>query len=263
MFDYKNVFDFSGKNIVVTGGLGLIGVSVCDAFLPFGGNVIIADIDEDKFNDIKNGRGGSKGNLSFIQFDITDPKKTESGIKNIIKDRKTIDVWVNLAYPRTSDWGKNKEDLVFSAWDENVRSHLGGYFWASKLVLEHMKQQGRGALINFGSIYGVVGPKFDVYEGTGMTMPAAYSAIKGAIVNLSRYFAALYGPHNVRVNTVCPGGVEDGQDAGFVVKYSESTPLKRMARPEEIAMPTVFLASEGASYINGHTLMVDGGWTVI
>ncbi len=258
---YSNMLDFKGKNIVVSGGLGLIGSSVCDAFLEFGGNVIIADIDEDKFDKLKAAKGSEGERLSFIYFDISAPEDAENQFREIVERNGKNDVWVNLAYPRTDDWGKAVEDVSFESWDENVRMHLGGYFWTSKLVLEHMKKKKHGSLINFGSIYGVVGPNFDLYKGTDMTMPVAYSAIKGAIVNLSRYFATLYGPYNVRVNTICPGGIEDGQSREFVEKYSELTPLKRMGKPEEIALPTLFLASEGASYVNGHTLLVDGGWT--
>ena len=260
MFDYTKTFNFSGKNIVVTGGLGLIGMSVCDAFLDYGANVIVADIDKKAFAGYKKKKKSNK-KLIFCDFDITDPVKIKKEFKDMVRRRKKIDVWVNLAYPRTPGWGEKKNEMSFDAWDENVRMHLGGYFWISKLVLEQMKKQKEGSLINFGSIYGVVGPNFDVYKGTGMIMPAAYSAIKGAIVNLSRYFASMYGPYNVRVNTVCPGGIENDQPRRFIRQYSKKTPMKRMGKPEEIAMPVVFLASKGASYINGHTLMVDGGWT--
>ena len=261
MSNYRNMLEFKGKNIVVSGGLGLIGSYVCDAFLEFGGNVIVADINEKKFEELKTAKVSDGEKFSFTYFDISIPQNAENQFRGIVESNGRIDVWVNLAYPRTEDWNKGIENVSFESWDENVRMHLGGYFWISKLVLEHMKNKKYGSLINFGSIYGIVGPNFDIYKGTDMTMPVAYSAIKGAIVNLSRYFAALYGPYNVRVNTICPGGIEDGQPREFIEKYSELTPLKRMGKPEEMALPTLFLASDGASYVNGHTLMVDGGWT--
>jgi len=94
-------------------------------------------------------------------------------------------------------------------------------------------------------------------------MPAAYSAIKGGIINLTRYLAAYLGKDHIRVNAVCPGGIFDGQDPLFVDKYAKHTPLRRMAQPEEIAGPVVFLASDAASFITGNILMVDGGWTAV
>ena len=264
MKKFKEMIDFIGENIVITGGLGLIGKHVCTAFAEFNGNVIVADINEGTFkNWIKEVDKSIRNKFSFVYFDISNPNGIEKGLKEILESINTIDVWVNLAYPRTDDWGNFIDDVTFESWDKNVKMHLGGYFWSSKLVLEKMKRQGHGCLINFGSTYGVVGPNFDIYKNTGMTMPVAYSATKGAIVNLSRYFATLYGPYNVRVNTICPGGIFDNQNPEFVKKYSVLTPLKRMGRPEEIAMPVVFLASDAASYITGATIMVDGGWTAI
>ena len=129
-------------------------------------------------------------------------------------------------------------------------------------VAELMKVNGvKGNIITVGSIYGMVGPDFGVYSGTEMTMPAAYSAIKGGIINYSRYLATYYGDAGIRVNCICPGGVYNNQDSEFVRKYSERTPLGRMAKPEEIASSVLFLASDASSYVHGETFLVDGGWT--
>jgi NAD(P)-dependent dehydrogenase (short-subunit alcohol dehydrogenase family) len=91
----------------------------------------------------------------------------------------------------------------------------------------------------------------------------AYSAIKGGIINLTRYLASYFGEYNIRVNSLCPGGIYNDQESTFVKAYSEKTPLKRMGNPEEIAAAALFLASDAASYIAGATLMVDGGWSAI
>ena len=94
-------------------------------------------------------------------------------------------------------------------------------------------------------------------------MPAAYSAIKGGVVNFTRYLASYYGRQGVRVNCVSPGGVFDGQPEAFVKQYGERVPMGRMARPDEISPAVVFLLSEQSSYVTGHNLMIDGGWTCI
>ena len=121
-----------------------------------------------------------------------------------------------------------------------------------------------GSLVNVASIYGVVGNDFTVYENTGgMTSPAAYSAIKGGVINFTRYLASYYGKYNVRVNTVSPGGVFDYQNETFVKQFESRVPLRRMAKPQEIAPGVAFLLSDDASYISGHNLMIDGGWTAI
>ena len=174
-----------------------------------------------------------------------------------------MDVWVNCAYPRTDDWGNVVEKLSLDSWKKNVDMHLNGTAWLNRSVALIMKEQRSGSIINMSSIYGVVGNDFTVYDGTDMTSPMAYSAIKGGINSLTRYLASYFGPFNVRVNSVCPGGVFNHQAPAFVKSYSNKTPLKRMGKPDEIAAVVLFLASDAASYITGSNIMVDGGWTAI
>jgi NAD(P)-dependent dehydrogenase (short-subunit alcohol dehydrogenase family) len=128
-----------------------------------------------------------------------------------------------------------------------------------------MRKQQNVSIVNIASIYGVVGNDFTIYEEYGGTSPAAYSAIKGGIINFSRYLASYYGKYNIRVNCVSPGGIldEKNQHPSFIKRYSDKLPLKRLGNPEEIAPAITFLLSDDASYITGHNLMVDGGWTAI
>jgi NAD(P)-dependent dehydrogenase (short-subunit alcohol dehydrogenase family) len=130
-------------------------------------------------------------------------------------------------------------------------------------IIPVMKQNNSGSIVNISSIYGTVGPDFDVYSGTNLTMPAAYSAIKGGVVNFSRYLASYYGRDNIRVNCVSPGGIFDHQPAIFVNNYERKVPLGRMGTPADISPAVSFLLSDESSYITGHNLMVDGGWTAI
>ena len=124
-----------------------------------------------------------------------------------------------------------------------------------------MKEQGGGSIINIGSIYGTVAPDFSIYAGTEMTMPVAYSAIKGGIIALTRYIATYYGSSNIRANVVSPGGIIDRQAQTFIDRYIEKTPLDRMGTPPDVAGAVLFLASDASAYITGQNLLVDGGWT--
>jgi NAD(P)-dependent dehydrogenase (short-subunit alcohol dehydrogenase family) len=126
-----------------------------------------------------------------------------------------------------------------------------------------MKEQKNGSIVNFGSIYGIVGNDFTIYEDYNGTSPGEYCAIKGAIINFTRYLASYFGKYNVRINCVSPGGIFDNQREEFVKKYTHKCPMKRMGNPDDIAPICLFLVSDGAKYITGQNIAVDGGWTAI
>lgn len=242
------------KNIVVTGGSGLLGRAFVKGIAEAGAVAISADIAK------------SDALADFIQLtcDITDPASVKSTLTHIQTEYGPIHGWINNAYPRTPDWGKqNFEEESMKSWAKNVDLHLNSYTQTAQQVLSIMKAQGFGSFINISSIYGILGPDFTIYEGTKMNNPSAYAAIKGGLVNLTRYLAAYFGPNNVRVNAISPGGIWDHQPQSFVDAYEKKTPLKRMGKPDDIVPAAVFLLSDGASYISGHNLVVDGGWSVV
>ncbi len=254
-------FILEDKTAVVTGGAGLIGKEIVKALAEAKADVIIGDIDTKSGRELERKLSEDGLEVYFMNLDINDQQSIQGVIDSVEEKYGSIDIWINCAYPRTDDWGKKFEDISYGSLEKNVDMHLNGYFLCCQKVAEYMKMKEKGVIINFSSIYGVVGPRFDIYEGTDMTMPAPYSMIKGGIIGFTKYLATYYAKHNIRVNAVCPGGVYDGQEESFVKKYSENTPMGRMAKPEEIAGPVLFLCSESASYITGEVLMIDGGWT--
>lgn len=241
------------KIIAVTGGTGLIGSEIVNRLREEGAicyNLDISHTDDAHKHD--------------IQCDVTKPDDTKHAVEKILSENGRIDGWVNNAYPRTADWGLAFENVALESWRKNVDLQLNSVFYCCQLVLEVMKKQKSGRLVNLASIYGVVGNDFTVYKNAGgMTSPAAYSAIKGGIINFSRYLASYYGPYNLNVNTVSPGGVFNDQNKIFVSNFSEKVPLGRMAEAPEIAPAVAFLLSDDSAYITGHNLVVDGGWTAI
>ena len=262
MSDYIDKFKIDGKVAVVCGGLGLLGKEISIALAQAGAKVIVIDIDIDQWkkfeNDIKD------FDISFIKFDITDLRKNKDKISKIFNEYGPIHIWVNAAYPKTDDWATKLEDINVESWRKNVDMHMNSFCLISRDVAELMKKNKlKGSIINFGSIYGVVGPDFEIYPNKNVGWSAAYSAIKGGILSFSRYLASFYGDSEIRVNCICPGGIFDNQSDSFLKKYNKKTPLGRMAKPEEIASAVLFLASEASSYITGTSLMVDGGWTCV
>lgn len=264
MIDYLSKFSMKGKTAFVAGAAGLIGSEISRAFASAGAKTILLDIDNKKGNKLKEEIVNAGFEACFEDFDITELTNINTFISALATKYKSVDVWVNVAYPRTADWGKSIEDLDIESWRKNVDMHLNSYAWTSRQVALVMKElKTKGTIINFGSIYGIQGNDFTIYENTGINPPMAYSAIKGGIINLSRHLASYFGPHGIRVNNICPGGIFDSQNKTFVKNYEKKVPLNRMGTPDEIASVTLFLASEAASYINGATIIVDGGWTII
>ncbi len=262
MTDYLGKFKVQGKKAVVTGAAGLIGREIVDALAQAGACVIALDIDAVKGKALERVYPGG-GSVIFREFDVTDLDRLQSGINDLCTEAGGIDIWVNSAYPRTDDWAAQVEDITVESWRKNVDMQLNSYCLSSKFAAQQMKKNG-GVIINLGSIYGVVGGSFDIYEGTSVKpFSMIYAAVKGGIVNLTRYMASYFGKENIRVNAVCPGGVYDGHDPAFTKNYGKRAPLGRMALPEEIAAAVLFLSSDAAAYITGAVLMVDGGWTAV
>ena len=240
------------KVIIVTGGSGLIGQSIVKQVCEEGGIAINADI--------SHSTALSEG---LVYCDVTDINSVQDCISTVLNKYGKIDGLVNNAYPRTKDWGNHFEDIDILSWKANVDMQLNSVFICCQEVLKVLKNQGHGTIVNIASIYGSVGPDFSIYEGTNMTMPAAYSAIKGGVINFTRYLASYYGSYNVRVNCISPGGIYDNQPSKFVENYERKVPLRRMGLPGDLSPAVAFLLSRESSYITGQNLIIDGGWTAI
>uniref|UniRef100_UPI004048EA23 SDR family oxidoreductase n=1 Tax=Algoriphagus sp. TaxID=1872435 RepID=UPI004048EA23 len=240
------------KIVIITGGSGLLGQEMIADVRRKGGIAINADLNVE--TNLDNGE---------ISIDITDDESIKIGVDLILSRFKRIDGLVNNAYPRTEDWGQKFEDVIPDSWRKNIDMQLNSTFVFCQKVLKVMLTQKKGAIVNIASIYGVVGNDFTIYEEYGGTSPAAYSAIKGGVINFSRYLASYYGCNGIRVNCVSPGGIFDNQHPSFITRYESKVPMKRLGRPDDIAPAVTFLLSEEAKYITGQNLMVDGGWTCI
>jgi len=235
-----------GKKVLVIGGAGLIGKEIVRTLMDASAEVVVYDIVDPEIPCPK-----------FVKFDISKPKS----YKNFDFD---VDVLVNCSYPRTSDWGTSHGEACVKSFKENIDLHLNSYCFITKHVAEVMKNnQHPGSIINISSIYGVVSPDHNTYCGTNMIFPGAYTAIKAGIINYSRYIASFYGKYGIRVNCISPGGILNGQLQKFRRNYINKVPLRRMGTSKDVADAVLFLASDSSSYITGHNLMVDGGYTCL
>ncbi|MDO8580732.1 MAG: SDR family oxidoreductase [Candidatus Omnitrophota bacterium] len=264
MKQYLDKFSLDNKVVFVLGGAGLIGEEIVQAVASAGATLILLDVNSKKAKAIVEDINASGQKAVFEYFNAMDLEKSEKQLEKIWKQYGPADVWVNASYPRTADWPQSLEKMNLRYLRKNVDAHLNSCLWLSrKIALLMKKSEVQGSIIHLGSIYGVQANDLTIYEGTKMSGEISYSAIKGGIVNFTRYLASYFGPNGIRANCVCPGGVFDHQDKQFVRHYEHKVPLKRMAKAEEIASAVLFLACEASSYVTGTTLMVDGGWTIV
>lgn len=255
----SELFDLSEKVAVVTGGAGLIGSTLCEGLAEHGATVILVDIDADTAEDVAR---SIDGEVVVKSLDINSEVAVEALFDSVVDSFGSVDILVNSAYPRNENYGRAYEDVSVTDWEENIRLNLNSYYLTCHKASEIMKDQGGGNIINVGSIYGTQAPDFDIYTGTEMTSPVEYAAIKGAVINFTRYLASYLGRYGIRANVLSPGGVFDDQDGEFVEQYESRTPLSRMADPEDLKGPIVYLAADSSRYMTGQNLIIDGGWTV-
>ena len=256
------MFDIKNKAVIITGGAGLLGTAFSKACAEYGANVVIVDINEEKANELAEQikKETRNNNVVFQKCDITNTNDILNLVDTSVNKFGKIDALVNNAYPRNKNYGKKFEDVTYEDFCENVNMHLGGYFLITQQVANVMMKQNYGNIINMASIYGFSAPRFEIYERTDMTMPIEYAAIKGGVINLTKYLASYLGRYNIRVNAISPGGVFNNQPESFVKKYSEKVVLgKRMANTDDLIGVLLFLLSDTSKYITGQNIVVDGG----
>ncbi len=240
------------KVVVVTGGYGLIGLKFVEAILENNGIPIIADIHE----------SGTKSNADYVKMDITNKESIQNALSNILDKYGKVDVLVNNAYPRNKNYGKHFSEVEFSDFCENVNLNLGGYFLTSQVFSEYFSSKSSGNIINISSIYGVMAPRFGIYDETEMTMPVEYAVIKSGLIHLTKYMAKLFKNKNIRVNSISPGGVLNNQPKEFVEKYNSYCLNKGMLDPEDLKGTIVYLISDLSNFVNGQNIIVDDGFTL-
>jgi NAD(P)-dependent dehydrogenase (short-subunit alcohol dehydrogenase family) len=169
---------------------------------------------------------------------------------------------VNNAYPRNKNYGKHFFDVEYDDFQENLALNLGGYFTTSQQFAQYFKKQNYGNIINISSIYGVVAPKFEIYNRTTMTVPVEYATIKSGLIHLTKYMAKYFKGMNIRVNTLSPGGILDNQDENFVKQYKNVCLNKGMLDKSDLKGTLVYLLSDMSKYVNGQNIVVDDGFII-
>ena len=189
------------KVVVITGGAGLIGQEFVRTVVKNGGVAIIADINIVHARTIVKELkvAFASDYIDSVELDITSTKSINKAISHISQKYGKIDALINNAYPRNKNYGSHFFDVKYDDFVENVGMNLGGYFITSQVFSKYFKNYGSGNIINISSIYGVIAPKFEIYNNTSMTTPVEYTAIKSGLIHLTKYMAKYFKGMNIRV----------------------------------------------------------------
>lgn len=248
------------KVVMITGAAGLIGGSAARGVISEGGSVVLVDVNRSGLDALLVDMPEDRAII--CPANAGQPEEADKCIAEAIGRFGKLDAAIHSAYPRSKGWGTAFEDLKQTYLTEDLSQHLGGALLFSQRVLRHFKQQGHGNLIHVASIQGVVAPKFEHYAGTTMVSPIEYSAIKAGLIAATRYLAKYYKGHNIRVNSISPGGILDNQPESFLAKYRESCNDKGMLDAEDVLGAIIFLVSDQSRFVTGQNLIVDDGWSL-
>jgi NAD(P)-dependent dehydrogenase (short-subunit alcohol dehydrogenase family) len=251
------------KTILVAGGAGFLGNALCDLILSEEANLCIADIDQKKmhitFDTLKKKYPNSKIHTTYLN--MSDEESINLCVDDCINNFGNLSGLVNATFGTSS---KKFEDLTAKDFNDSNAINLTGSFLLARSSAKKMSEG--SSIVMYASMYGIVSPKPTMYPEDINPNPIEYGAGKAGLIQMTKYLAAYYGPLNIRVNALAPGPFPnlknaDNKNSLFLNNLRESTMLGRLGEANEIAGPTVFLLSNASSYITGHVLNIDGGWT--
>ena len=266
------LFDLTGRVAVVTGGMGQLGAELAVALGTRGMRVAVLDL-------VTEPRPGAPRLVTALEegtgrapaCDVTARAQVEAALALVEVDWGIPDLLVNAAAIDAPPDAPAEEvgpfeDVPVESLTRVVHVNVLGVVVPCPVIGGAMARVGRGSIVNVGSVYGLLSPDQGLYEfrreaGEQFFKPVAYSVSKSALVNLTRYLATYWGRSGVRVNTLTPHGIENGQPAPFVEAFAARSPLGRLMDVSEAVGAVVFLASDASSYVTGANLVVDGGWS--
>jgi len=274
----NSLFSLKGKKVLLTGASGYLGRMFGRTLLENGANLIALGRSErikKQTSEWVSEFGSDR--VHGYMVDMYDLSAFGKVMDAIVERESFIEILVNNAHELGPNTGFNAPTgtLELAQYDQWMNHFVGGVYWPAFLVQKlspAMKAERKGSIINISTMYAVVAPNPRLYEGTKFQNPPGYSAAKAAMLAFTRYVASFWGPYGIRANAILPGPFSNTQDTGpnsvpaddfFLKRLADRTCLGRIGRPEELAGALLFLASDASSYITGHTLAVDGGWTII
>ncbi len=258
------MLNLQNKTILLTGGTGFIGKAFARSLASHGANIAIVDIDEQKCQNFCSELTTTTVEAVPFACDLADDAKVHALPRQVYDTFGSLDILINNAgFVGTGDlagWVTPFEKQSSDTWRKACEVNMTAPFTLCREAAPYLRKKGQGSIINVGSIYAVLGPDMSLYDDTPMGNPAAYAASKGALLQMTRWLSTVLAPE-IRVNSLCPGGVWRNQPETFVKRYEARTPMKRMGTEQDMVGTMLYLASDMSLYVTGQNIMVDGGWS--
>jgi NAD(P)-dependent dehydrogenase (short-subunit alcohol dehydrogenase family) len=266
MTTLSQLMDMRGRRALITGATGHLGQIMAETLAELGADLILVDRAGSNFRNFEKHLTDTWNvNVVSMSCDLEIEKERDSMIDNIKSDGLGLNCLINnAAFVGNSNlkgWVTPFEAQTLETWRRAFEVNLTAAFHLCQSFIPELSESTNGSIINIASIYGEFGPDWGLYEGTPMGNPAAYSASKGGLLQLTRWLSTTMAP-NVRVNAISPGGVFRNQPELFVNRYVAKTPLRRMATEDDFRGAVAYLATDMSNYVTGQTLRVNGGWGV-
>ncbi len=256
----NNFFDLGGLTILLTGASGHLGRALAHGLAHAGARLVVSSRTMETAESVADELASPSGARHVAtQIDHLDHDSLQQGFDRAVAEVGTLDGLIaNGHQAGASDW-KSVTAEEFNLQLQNAT----GYFMLARLLRDHLvSRSASGSIVFLGSMYGLVGSYPDAYAGIGPASPVAYHALKGGIIQMTRHLAVYWAADKVRVNCLSPGPFPGPSvDDELVGNLSRHSPMGRMGRAEELVGPAIFLAGNASSYVTGHNLVVDGGWT--
>ena len=257
-----SLFDLTGRVALVTGGCQNFGWEIATGLAEAGADLIVTSRLIDKAKGAAAKLAAAHGvRAAGLTLDLFDEASVRQAFRDAAAAFGRRDILVNNAGGHSTATGKLETEPL-EGFERYVRANITGAFLCIREAAPLMMKQKSGSIVNIASVTSLLGRDRSVYAGTEMKNPLAYTASKAGVIGLTYDSAAYLGAWNIRVNAIAPGGFQRGQPESFVKAYSARTMLGRMGRDgHDLKGAVLFLASDAAAYVTGHTLYVDGGFS--